>query len=470
MSDAAAHAGAFSALPLAPELLANLASLGYHAMTPIQAASLPATLAGRDLIAQAKTGSGKTAAFGLGLLSRLERDSFRVQALVLCPTRELADQVAGELRRLARTLANVKVLTLCGGAPFGPQLASLAHGAHIVVGTPGRVEEHLRKGSLDLGGLASLVLDEADRMLDMGFQAALEAIVAAIPASRQTLLFSATGLQGAGAEALRPIAAALLRDPLEVALTETHDETSIRQYFHRVADEAARLPALCRLLRHHRPESSVVFCNTKRETQELAEALNREGFSALALHGDLEQRDRDRLLVLFANKSVSILVATDVAARGLDIEALDAVFNYQLARDLAAHVHRVGRTGRAGGSGVACTLVAEAETYRLERLADFLGEILDTEPLPRPRDAAPLVPPMATLQLGSGKKQKLRPGDILGALTGEGGIAGDQVGKIKVMANSAYVAVRREVAKPALAKLEGDKLKGRSVRVRRVSR
>ncbi|WP_355659634.1 ATP-dependent RNA helicase DbpA [Halomonas salifodinae] len=470
MTDLRAADGAFSALPLAPELLANLDSLGYHAMTPIQAASLPAALAGRDLIAQARTGSGKTAAFGLGLLSRLERESFRVQALVLCPTRELADQVAGELRRLARSLANVKVLTLCGGAPFGPQLASLAHGAHIVVGTPGRVEEHLRKGSLDLGGLTGLVLDEADRMLDMGFQASLEAIVAATPASRQTLLFSATGLQGAGAEAIRPIAAALLNDPLEVALAETHDATSIRQHFHRIADETARLPALCDLLRYHRPESSVVFCNTKRETQELAEALNREGFSALALHGDLEQRDRDRLLVLFANKSASLLVATDVAARGLDIEALDAVFNYQLARDLAVHVHRVGRTGRAGGSGVACTLVAEAEAYRLDRLADFLGESLDTEPLPRPRDTAPLVPPMATLQLGSGKKQKLRPGDILGALTGESGIAGDQVGKIKVMANSAYVAVRREVAKAALAKLEGDKLKGRSVRVRRVSR
>lgn len=186
------HDEAFASLPLAPELLANLDSLGYHAMTPVQAASLPPVLAGRDVIAQARTGSGKTAAFGLGLLSRLEVSRFRVQALVLCPTRELADQVAGELRRLARTLPNVKVLTLCGGAPFGPQLASLAHGAHVVVGTPGRIEEHLRKGALDLAALDVLVLDEADRMLDMGFQASLEAIVAATPASRQTLLFSAT--------------------------------------------------------------------------------------------------------------------------------------------------------------------------------------------------------------------------------------------------------------------------------------
>ncbi len=411
------HDEAFASLPLAPELLANLDSLGYHAMTPVQAASLPPVLAGRDVIAQARTGSGKTAAFGLGLLSRLEVSRFRVQALVLCPTRELADQVAGELRRLARTLPNVKVLTLCGGAPFGPQLASLAHGAHVVVGTPGRIEEHLRKGALDLAALDVLVLDEADRMLDMGFQPSLEAIVAATPASRQTLLFSATY-----SDEVRGIAQGLMRDPAEVAVAETHDESTIRQRVYRVADETQRFAALRGLLLQHRPRSSVVFCNTRREAQALADALAEAGFSALALHGDLEQRDRDRILVLFANGSVSILVATDVAARGLDIAALDAVFNYQIARDLEVHVHRVGRTGRAGGSGIACTLVSESEAYRLERLNEFLGEPLEEAPLP-PRSVLtrePFLPEMATLQLDGGKKQKVRPGDILGALTGEG--------------------------------------------------
>ncbi|MGQ4878583.1 ATP-dependent RNA helicase DbpA [Billgrantia sp. LNSP4103-1] len=458
---------AFASLPLAPELLANLDSLGYHSMTPIQAQSLPLMLAERDVLAQAKTGSGKTAAFGLGLLSRLVVTRFRVQALVLCPTRELADQVAGEIRRLARTLPNVKVLALCGGAPFGPQLASLAHGAHVVVGTPGRVEEHLRKGSLDLSSLETLVLDEADRMLDMGFQAAMEAIVAETPASRQTLLFSATYRDD-----IRPVAARMMRDPVEVAVAETHDHTTIRQRFYRVADEAERFFALRLLLLHHRPRSSVVFCNTRRETQEVADALCQAGFSALALHGDLEQRDRDRILILFANHSASILVATDVAARGLDIEALDAVFNYQIARDLEVHVHRVGRTGRAGGSGLACTLVTEQETYRLARLAEYLGEPLEEAPLP-PGDVLarePLKPAMATLQLDGGKKQKVRPGDILGALTGDGGIAGGQVGKIKVLERSAYVAVQREVAKVALAQLGTGKLKGRSFRARRVSR
>ncbi|MGE4534935.1 ATP-dependent RNA helicase DbpA [Halomonas sp.] len=459
---------AFATLPLATSLLDNLDSLGFTAMTPIQAESLPPILAGRDVIARARTGSGKTAAFGLGLLSRLDLASFRVQGLVLCPTRELAGQVAGELRRLARTLPNVKVLTLCGGAPFGPQLASLAHGAHLVVGTPGRIEEHLRKGSLVLDGLATLVLDEADRMLDMGFQASLEAIVAETPASRQTLLFSATF-----SDAVRPVAAALMRDPVGVEAAESHDPGSIHERVYRVNDgDEARLEALCRLLLHLRPASSVVFCNTKRETDEVAQALDAAGFSALALHGDLEQADRDRLLVLFANRSASILVATDVAARGLDIAELDAVFNYHIARELEVHVHRVGRTGRAGSAGIACTLVGEGEEYRLARLNAFRGEPLEEAALP-PRAVLagdPLVPPMATLQLGAGKKQKVRPGDILGALTGEAGLAGDQVGRIKVLANSAYVAVRREVADRALARLLDGRIKGRRVRVRRVSR
>ncbi|MHB0775972.1 ATP-dependent RNA helicase DbpA [Halomonas sp. WWR20] len=458
---------AFASLPLAPELLTNLDSLGYQAMTPIQAQSLPLILAGQDVIAQGQTGSGKTAAFGLGLLSRLEVARFCVQSLVLCPTRELADQVAGELRRLARTLPNVKVLTLCGGTPFGPQLGSLEHGAHIVVGTPGRIEEHVRKGTLSLAALNTLVLDEADRMLDMGFQAALEAIVGAAPKARQTLLFSATYAEG-----IRPIAERMMIDPASVEVASTHDDTSIRQHFYRVASEAERFEALHLLLLKYRPESSVVFCNTKRETQEVAEALGDSGFNALALNGDLEQRDRDRTLVMFANKSASILVATDVAARGLDIDALDAVFNYQIARDLEVHVHRIGRTGRAGGSGMACTLFTAKEEHRLARLSEFLQQSLDPEPLP-PRsvlERAPFAPRMATLQLDGGKKQKVRPGDILGALTGEEGISGDQVGKIKVLERSAYVAVRRDVAKVALAKLSAGKLKGRSFRARRVGR
>ncbi len=459
---------AFSSLPLPTALVDNLESLGYLAMTPIQAASLPPILSGQDVIGQGKTGSGKTAAFGLGLLSALDVSRFQVQALVLCPTRELADQVAEELRRLARMLANVKILALCGGTPLGPQLSSLSHGAHVIVGTPGRIEEHLRKGSLDLSSLSVLVLDEADRMLDMGFQAALDTIVAATPKARQTLLFSATY-----GDSVRPVAERMLREPVMVEVDSSHDDESIRQHFHRVADEPARLAALSQLLLHYRPESSVVFCNTRRETQEVADQLLAAGFSAEALHGDLEQRDRDQTLIRFANKSLSVLVATDVAARGLDIDALDAVFNYQIARELEVHVHRIGRTGRAGASGVACTILTEKEAYRLERLEAFLGETLTIEPLPGRGSAsqAPFQPRMATLQIDAGKKQKIRPGDVLGALTnGDDAIGGDQVGKIKVLDRSAYVAVERSIAKQALATLSAGKLKGRSCRVRRIGR
>ncbi|MFC4209285.1 ATP-dependent RNA helicase DbpA [Vreelandella malpeensis] len=461
-------ATAFDSLRLPAELLDNLHTLGYHQMTPVQAQSLPLMLEGRDVLAQARTGSGKTAAFGLALLARLSLSNASVQALVLCPTRELADQVAEALRKLARTLANVKVLTLCGGAPFGPQLASLEHGAHIVVGTPGRIDEHLRKGSLSLSGLTTLVLDEADRMLDMGFRPAIETIIQATPKTRQTLLFSATFPDEQGEGELATMTRGVLTEYASVIVEEEHDASTIEQHFYDVPADKSRSGALVDLLLHYRPATSVVFCNTKRETDQVADQLAAAGFSAVALHGDLEQKDRDRLLVLFANRSVSILVATDVAARGLDIERLDAVFNYQIARELDVHVHRVGRTGRAGERGIAATLVASEEHYRLERLGERVGEVLTLEPLPRPRDRAPFTAPMATLQLGGGKKDKLRPGDILGALTGEGGLRGDQVGKIKVQAKSAFVAVERGVANKALGKLERDKLKGRAFRVRRI--
>src|SRR3990167_1317171 len=338
----------FASLGLSPELLTNLASMGYAEMTPIQAQSLPPILAGKDVIAQGKTGSGKTAAFGLGLLAKLDVKRFCIQVLVLCPTRELADQVAKEIRKLARTTHNLKVLTLCGGMPFGPQLGSLEHGAHIIVGTPGRVEEHLRKGSLVLDNLHTLVLDEADRMLEMGFQAALDAIIEKAPQQRQTLLFSATF-----PDQIQRIAKRIMQQPVMVKVESTHDSASIVQHFYKVENDEQRLPALRLLLLQFAPESAVVFCNTKKETQEIADALHNDGFSVLALHGDLEQRERDETLVRFANKSACILVATDVAARGLDIDSIEAVINYQLAHDSEVHVHRIGRSGRAGSKGFA---------------------------------------------------------------------------------------------------------------------
>ena len=455
----------FSSLNLNPALLENLSSLGYHTMTPIQVQSLPHILDNKDVIAQAQTGSGKTAAFGLGLLQKLDVKRFRIQSLVLCPTRELADQVAKEIRKLGRSIHNIKVLTLCGGMPFGPQIGSLEHGAHIIVGTPGRIEDHLRKGTLTLAHLNMLVLDEADRMLDMGFQSSLDAIIEQMPAHKQTLCFSATF-----PEQIQSIARRIMTDPVMVQIASTHDDSSIQQHLFKVKDNAHRVTVVRLLLQHYRPESAVVFCNTKLETQELADELCGHGFIALALHGDLEQRDRDQTLVRFSNKSVSVLIATDVAARGLDINALDLVINYHIARDIEVHVHRIGRTGRAGNKGIACTLYNEKEAYKLARLEEYLGQSIATEPLPAMSllEKAVVKPTMVSLQIDGGKKQKVRPGDILGALTGEHGIAGKQVGKIQIFPTCAYVAVSREVTKQALKKLAQGKLKGRTFRVRQI--
>jgi ATP-independent RNA helicase DbpA len=356
-------------------------------------------------------------------------------------------------------------LTLCGGMPLGPQIGSLEHGAHIIVGTPGRIEEHLRKNTLKLNTLNTLVLDEADRMLDMGFKASLDAIIERMPRQRQTLLFSATY-----PDEIRSLAKHTMIRPVIVKVDSTHDSASIRQHFFRFEQNKQRLTALRLLLLKYRPESTLVFCNTRRETQEVADELRSDGFSALALHGDLEQRARDETLVRFANKSASILVATDVAARGLDIEALDAVINYHIARDLEVHIHRIGRTGRAGSKGLACTLYSEKEAYKVERLEEYLEQAIEPENLPpfsmleKPVYKAP----MSTLQIDGGRKQKVRPGDILGALTGKNGIAGKQVGKIHIFDNHAYVAVTRGAARPALKKLAEGKLKGRSFRVRRI--
>jgi len=457
--------GAFSSLKLKPELLENLTSLGYTAMTAIQAQSLPPILNNQDVIAQGKTGSGKTAAFSLGLLERLNVKRFRVQALVLCPTRELADQVANEIRKLARTIHNIKVLTLCGGMPIGPQIGSLEHGAHIVVGTPGRIEEHLRKATLNLEDVNTFVLDEADRMLDMGFQPAVDAIVDYMEGERQTLLFSATF-----PKQIESMAKRILVNPVRIKVESTHDDASIRQIFYRLESDEQRMTALRLILQQHEPESAVVFCNTKADTQSVADELNAYGYSVAALHGDLEQKHRDQTLVRFANKSAVVLVATDVAARGLDIDDVSMVLNYDIARETEVHVHRIGRTGRAGSTGLACTLFSEKEAHRVERLAHFLDQELIIKALPSLSllDQPIKTSVMATLQIDGGKKQKIRPGDILGALTGEQGIDGKQVGKIQIFDQRAYVAVHRSVVKAALKKISEGKLKGRSFKVRQL--
>lgn len=452
----------FSDLPLAPATLANLAQLGYVDMTPIQAASLPIALAGQDLIAQAKTGSGKTAAFALALLARLDVRRSGVQAMVLCPTRELADQVTREIRRLARAEENIKVLTLSGGTPMRPQTASLEHGAHIVVGTPGRIIDHLERGSLTLDALNTLVLDEADRMLDMGFFDDIATVARQCPAQRQTLLFSATYPEGIG-----KLSQQFLRDPKKVVLEERHDDSKIRQRFYEVTEDQ-RLHAVGMLLNHFRPVSTLAFCNTKQQCRDLLDVLCAQGFHALALHGELEQRERDQVLIQFANRSCSVLVATDVAARGLDIADLEAVVNVDVTPDPEVHVHRIGRTGRADKDGWALSLASMDEMGRVGNIEQAQMREVEWHPLAEltPASTAPLLPPMETLQILGGRKEKIRPGDVLGALTGEAGFRAEQIGKINVTEFSTYVAVERGVARDALRKLSAGKVKGKKVKVR----
>ncbi|WP_421218885.1 ATP-dependent RNA helicase DbpA [Aeromonas jandaei] len=453
----------FSSLNLSPALLENLTTLGYLQMTPIQAQSLPLVLDGKDLIAKAKTGSGKTAAFGLGLLSSLDVNRLEVQALVLCPTRELADQVATEIRRLARTLPNVKLVTLCGGTPTAPQSATLSFGAHIAVGTPGRILKHLEQGTLELDNLKTLVLDEADRMLDMGFGEDINRVISHVPRDRQTLLFSATYPEG-----IAQMSRGVQRNPVEVSVEALHEESAIEQKLYEVP-AGQRLDALTWLLSHYQPSSCVVFCNTKRACNDVADHLAAKGFSALALNGDLEQRERDQVLVRFANGSATILVATDVAARGLDIKELGAVINYELTYDPEVHVHRIGRTGRAGQQGLALSLYQPNEAQRVNLIEEYQQAPMPLGDLDAiGRAIKPLAPQMVTLSIDAGRKTKVRAGDILGALTGEGGIAGADVGKIQISEQYSYVAVKQSVAKAALKRLQEGKIKGRSYRARKL--
>ena len=454
----------FNTLSLSSGLQQGVEAAGYTQMTPIQAESLPAILTGRDVIAQAPTGSGKTAAFGLGLLHRLDPVLIRTQALVLCPTRELADQVGKQLRKLATGIPNLKVLVLTGGMPLAPQLASLTHDPHVVVGTPGRIQELMRKKALHLAGVLTLVLDEADRMLDMGFEEPIREIIGKTPKERQTLLFSATF-----PDEIRAIGRATMRDPLEISSEGVTEQAIVEQTFYEV-DHSQKQTALAALLYEQRPESSVVFCNTRRDVDEVAESLRHFGFNALALHGDMEQRDRDEVLVRFSNRSCNVLVASDVAARGLDIDELATVINYELPTDPDVYTHRIGRTGRAGHGGQVLSLCSPREVSRAHVLEERQGKPLRWKKLAATVPSARSAPPatMSTLRIDAGKTDKLRPGDILGALTGDAGLQASMIGKIDIFATRSYVAIQRAQANNALARLDTGKIKGRKFRVRKI--
>jgi ATP-independent RNA helicase DbpA len=460
----------FSALPLSEELLQVIQELGFTSMTPIQAKSIPLLLEGKDVIGQAQTGSGKTAAFTLPILQKLDLKRPELQALVLCPTRELCTQVAREMRKLGRRHPGLQILILSGGQPMFPQMSALRKGVHVVVGTPGRVLDHLGRQSLDLTHVSTLVLDEADRMLDMGFQEDMEKILSETPEARQTVFFSATYPRS-----IESMSRAYQHEPTMVMIeADEQVQPNITQVYYEMQPED-RFDALVALLSQEQPQSAIVFCNFKATVSELADALIEEGLSIACLHGDLEQSDRDRVMAKFRNRSTRVLIATDVAARGIDVADLDLVVNFEVPPKPEVYVHRIGRTGRAGKTGVAASFITSRDLRKLKDIEEFTGVTIERKNiatvernLNSERGKGPIshVAEMATLFISGGRKEKMRPGDILGALTGEaGGLEASQVGKIEIHDHFSYVAVSKAIVQTALERLNNGRIKGRRFRV-----
>ncbi len=452
----------FSALNLRDELQASLNNMGYDIQTPIQQSSLPSLLLGEDVVAQAQTGSGKTAAYGIALLNKLQEKVFATQALVVCPTRELADQVAEEIRGLAKSIANLRVVVLCGGKSIAPQLASLKRPPHVVVGTPGRLLKHLEKGTLLIENLQSLVLDEADRMLDMGFEEDVQRIIEFSPAAKQVGLFSATY----PAE-IKALSAKYQSHPKFIQLEESTSNKEIKQQFFEV-ESNQRVPALVKILHHYQADSVLVFCNTIVKCQEIADQLRRAKIHASALHGELEQFKRDQVLAQFSNKSSAVLVATDVAARGLDIKDLSLVVNFEISKDPDTHVHRIGRTGRAGAEGIAISFYSKTEQPRLETFGELTATNIQSSALTSLKPMADNVaePRMVTVSFSAGRKDKVRAGDVLGVLTKQLELPGSAIGKIDVLDRITYAAIERGLAVSGLTKISDIKIKGRTYRMR----
>lgn len=452
----------FNTLPLDSKLLTNLETLGFHFMTPIQEQALPLILEGHDLIAQAKTGSGKTAAFGLGILNKLNLANKTLQSLVLCPTHELAEQVAEEIRRLARNTANCKVLVICGGTSEFQQLNSLEHGVHIIVGTPGRVLKFLKKGAINLQSIDFLVLDEADRMLDMGFREEMEAIATFAPRVKQALLFSATF-----PDEIEDLSRVFQKNPKRLSVDSKHEINVIKQIFIEVDEHRKKLEALNRLLGQYKPQSTIIFCKTKQLCADVAKALVKQGIAALAFHGDLDQNERTVVFTKFSNKSCLVLVATDVAARGLDVKDLEAVVNFDLPTDAEVYTHRIGRTARAGKIGLAFSFFVATEKHKLQDIEIYTGnknEFLSVDSL-NSTLKFDLKAPMKTMYINGGKKEKMRAGDILGALVNEAGIDPKDVGNINIFEKQSYVAISSSQIENAVARLLEGKIKGRRFKV-----
>lgn len=514
----------FEEMCLDTRIMRAIAEMGFEQPSPIQAQSIPIAVEGKDMIGQARTGTGKTASFGIPMLQRINPKDKSLQAIVLCPTRELAIQSANEIRKLAKFLHGIKVLPIYGGQEISKQIRSLKGGVQIVIGTPGRVMDHLRRHTLKPQTVDIVVLDEADEMLNMGFREDIETILGQLPEERQTMLFSATM-----PKPILEIAKRYLHEPEIVKVIQKElTVPKIEQYYYEV-NPRKKNEVLSRLLDMYDPSLSLVFCNTKRKVDELVADLKGRGYFAEGLHGDMKQSQRDRVMNGFRNGRTDILVATDVAARGIDVDDVEAVFNYDVPQDDEYYVHRIGRTGRAGREGRAFTLVVGKEIYKLkdiqrycktkirrqpipsvndvaaikvEKLLELAGELIATDGLGRMMDlleeyldgsdysATEMAAALLAMQLGEtstqtlpkeefgdtgaepgmvrmfmniGKKDRVRIGDILGAVAGESGMEGALVGTIDMYDNFSFVEVPQEYAAAVLEAMNHSKIKGRRV-------
>ena len=445
----------FKELSLPSEVLTNLTSLGYTHPTPIQEKAIPLIIQGKDIIAKAKTGSGKTLGFALPLILKLDEDEHFPQALIIAPTRELSEQIAGECRKLAQYKKDVKIITLYGGTSLTKQVASLEKGADIIVGTPGRLLDHFSRETIHLGQIKTLILDEADRMLDMGFADDILKLVSNLPKQRQSLLFSATY-----PENIDKLTKVILKNPIEIKIESEQEKIDIKEYVYSVDNKDK---ALITTLQHFQPSLAIIFCNTKAKTVEVSDMLDEKGFDVATLNGDLEQYERQEMLLQFANSSLPILVATDLAARGLDIKDVDIVINYDVPMKSEEYTHRIGRTGRANKSGLAVSLCDE---YGLQKLSEIKPALKSTTINDlRPNKNFYLQSSVATICIDGGKKKKIRAGDILGTLCKDIGIENKKIGKINVYATHSYVAIDKSVIKKAFNGLKNGKIKGKKLRV-----
>ncbi|MCI5994897.1 MAG: DEAD/DEAH box helicase [Blautia sp.] len=516
----------FDELDLCPQIVRAVKEMGFEAATPIQARAIPVIMEGRDVIGQAQTGTGKTAAFGIPLLQKIDPKNRKLQAIVLCPTRELAIQVADEIRRLCKFMHGIKVLPIYGGQDIGKQIRSLKGGIQLIIGTPGRVMDHMRRHTLKFDQLHTIVLDEADEMLNMGFREDIETILKDVPEERQTILFSATMPQP-----ILDITKNYQRDAQLVRVVKKElTVQNIDQYYYEVK-EKNKEEVLSRLLDMYNPRRALVFCNTKRRVDELTGALQGRGYFAEGLHGDMKQSQRDRVMNGFRNGKTEILIATDVAARGIDVDDVEAVFNYDLPQDDEFYVHRIGRTGRAGRVGKAFTFIVGKEVYKLKDIQRYCKTKIYAQPIPSLNDVSAIKADkilnniadtiqnenlsamvdlieqrlneedytamdiaaaflkqamgagdteqqdefefgdtgaeegMVRLFINIGKKQNVRPGDVLGAIAGESGMPGRLVGCIDMYDKYTFVEVPKDRARDVLRAMEHSKIKGKSINI-----